>query len=139
MDNINMNNINKKVYEVGILKQDVIDLLNLNISEKTICFSDDKILYTSKHKFKFDNEEQYKKCIESTPDIIDDPDYIALHPNGQSIEFIKEMDKIMLVAVRVKREGSLWVKSVYPITQAKLELYLNSGTAKKRSSLDKSK
>lgn len=133
MDIIDIDNINKKVYEVGTLKQDIIDMFNLNMSEKTICFSDDKITYTLKHKHKFDNEEQYKECIESTPEIIENPDYVALHPNGQSIEFIKGMDKIMLVAVRVKRKGNLWVKSIYPISQAKLDLYIKSGTAKKIS------
>lgn len=131
MDKIDINNINKKVYEVGILKKDVIELFNLELDEKIICFSDDKIAYTAKHKHKFDNEEQYKTCIESTPDIINNPDYIALHPNRQSIEYIKQIDKLILVAVRVKRNGNLWVKSVYPITQAKLDLYINSKTAKK--------
>ena len=131
MDKINIDNIDKKVYEVGILKQDVINMFNLGIEEKKICFSDDKILYTKKHKRQYDSEEQYKKCIESTPDIISKPDYIAVHPNGKSIEYIKKIDNIMLVAVRIKRSGCLWVKSVYPITQAKLDLYINANTAKK--------
>ena len=133
MDNIDMNNINKRAYEVGILKKDIIDMFNLGLNEKTIYFSDDKIAYTSKHKHKFDSEDQYKTCIESTPDIISNPDYIALHPNGESIEYIKQIDKLILVAVRIKRNGNLWVKSVYPITQAKLDKYINSNTAKKMS------
>lgn len=65
------------------------------------------------------------------PEIVASPDYVALHPNGESIEFIKMVDEIILVAVRVRQHGNLWVKSIFPITQSKLEIYIKSGTAKK--------
>lgn len=131
MDKIDIDNINKKVYEIGRLKKDIIDMFELGLDEKMICFSDDKIKYTEKHKSEFDDEEQYKKSIEATPHIIDSPDYVAIHPNKNSIEYIKKIDQIMLVAVRIKQHGALWVKSVYPISQAKLDIYINAGTAKK--------
>ncbi|MFL0194425.1 hypothetical protein ACJDU8_02390 [Clostridium sp. WILCCON 0269] len=130
-ERFDIDNITKKNYDVGILGDDVISQFDLKISKRKIYFSNDKILYTKKHAYKFKNIKEYKKCVEATPDIIKNPDYIAMHPNGKSIEYIKKIDSIVLVAVRIKPYGDLWVKSVFPITQAKLDLYIKSGTAKK--------
>lgn len=129
-EKFDIDNIDKKVYDVGILSKEIINKFNLNMKETKICFSDDKILYTKKHECNFKNYNEYKKCVEATPDIIEEPDYVAVHPNGKSIEYIKKIDQVMLVAVRIKPYGKLWVKSVFPISQAKLDLYIESGTAK---------
>jgi hypothetical protein len=127
-----IDNIDKKFYNVGSLSSDVVNLLGLNSTVNTpILFSDDKIKYTLKHSHEFDSYEQYKACVEAIPDIISNPDYIAKHPNGESIEYIKTLDKLVLVAIRIKQSGNLWVKSFYPITQAKLQLYIDDGTVKK--------
>ena len=126
----NIDNLDKKIYHVGILTDEVIQLLGLNLNSTNIAFSEDKIRYAEKHADKFESYEQYKYYIESTPDIISNPDYVALHPSGKSIEYIKCVDEILLVAVRVRQHGHLWVKSFYPITQSKLDLYIKVGTAK---------
>lgn len=132
VEKFDLDNINKNTYHIGNLNKKVIELLNLHIQENTkIIIGQDKIKYTEKHKHKFSSYDEYKKHIEMTPEIINSPDYVALHPNGESIEFIKIIDEIILVAVRVRQHGNLWVKSVFPITQAKLDIYIKSGTAKK--------
>lgn len=120
-----------KIHYVGTLDQKVIDLLHLNLSPSRIVLGSDKIEYIMKHKTKFESEQSFYYHIESIPNIISHPDYIGLHPNGDSIEYIKKIDEIMLVAVRVRTHGQLWVKSVFPITQDKLQKYIDSGTLKK--------
>ncbi|MGL5676619.1 MAG: PBECR2 nuclease fold domain-containing protein [Cellulosilyticaceae bacterium] len=127
-EKFNIDEIDKKVYNLGILTEEVIELLGLDMKPTSICISDDKIDYTKKHEHKFKSYEAYKKCVEQTPTIIQEPDYIALHPNGNSIEYIKKIDEIMLVAVRVKKAGSLWVKSVFPISESKMDIYIKAGT-----------
>src|SRR5665647_343968 len=107
-------NLNKGAYCVGRLNNKAIKLLNLNLKEADILFSNDKIEYTIKHQQDYKNYDDYKRLTELTPDIIENPDYLALHPNGKSIEYIKIIDEIMIVAIRVKPQGALWVKSVYP-------------------------
>ncbi|CDX02958.1 hypothetical protein DesLBE_4632 [Desulfitobacterium sp. LBE] len=132
MEKFNLENINKNSYHIGNLNKKIIELLNLNIQENTkIIIGQDKIKYTEKHKHKFASYDEYKQHIEMAPEIVASPDYVALHPNGESIEFIKMVDEIILVAVRVRQHGNLWVKSIFPITQSKLEIYIKSGTAKK--------
>lgn len=131
MEKFDINNITKNSYHIGMLTKKVIDTLGLSLKETKILLGQDKIKYTEKHKHKFKNFDEYKKHIELTPDIIANPDYVALHPNGKSIEYIKRINEIMLIAVRVKPHGFLWVKSVFPISEAKLNVYIESGTAKK--------
>lgn len=130
-DKFDMENIDRKVYRIGALTQEVIDILSLDARTSHICISEDKITYTKKHEHKYKDYNEYKKCVEEAPNILACPDYVGLHPNGDSIEYIKRIDQIMLVAVRVKKTGTLWVKSVFPISESKLELYLQSGSLKK--------
>ena len=130
-DYFDIDNLNKNSYCVGKLNQSVINLLGLNIKSVDIIFSKDKIEYTHKHEQDFANYQEYKRLTELTPDIIANPDYVAIHPNGNSLEYIKVIDEIMIVAVRIKPQGVLWVKSVYPISEAKFAIYQSWGTLKK--------
>lgn len=75
-------------------------------------------------------EADYKKHVESMPDIINNPDYVGLHPKGNSIQYIKRIDELMLVAIRITLKGKLVVRSSYPITQNTLDSYLASGSVK---------
>lgn len=131
IEKFDIDNLTKSAYYVGRLEKKIVDLLGINLAEMDILFSKDKIEYTKKHINDFNDYESFKKHVEATPDIIAEPDYVGVHPNGQSIEFIKEIDEITLVAVRIKPVGILWVKSVFPITRSKLNSYLKSGTLKK--------
>ncbi|MCL2629032.1 MAG: PBECR2 nuclease fold domain-containing protein [Oscillospiraceae bacterium] len=133
MEYFNIDNLHKRNYLVGRLTQKVINLLRLTLIETDILISKDKIRYTLKHAEDFKSYEQYKKCFEMTPDIITNPDYVALHPNGESIEYIKQVDDLVLLAVRIKAGEHLWVSSFFPITRAKLNKYIKEGTAKRFS------
>lgn len=128
---IDVSNTQDKVYKVGYLSDDIIEFLGLKIDEKAIFFNSSRFRHIKKHISDFKNYDDYKNNVQYLPDIIQSPDYIGVHPNGESIEFIKRVNKIMLVAVRIKKQGALWVRSVFPITEDKLNLYLSSGTTKK--------
>ncbi len=128
IERFDIDNLNKGAYCVGKVNQKVINLLKLNINEVDIIFSKDKIEYTKKHKDDYKTYEDYKKLTELTPDIISNPDYISMHPSGKSIEYIKIIDEAIVVAVRVKPFGVLWVKTVFPITIDKFKTYEKSGT-----------
>lgn len=48
-----------------------------------------------------------------------------------SIEYIKQIDELFIVAVRLRAKGALALRTAFPLTQKQLQDYINSGTAKK--------
>lgn len=130
-DLIDLNNIEKDVYTIGKITMNIINLLELEMEEKEIIIWKDRFDYIEKHKSDFDNEEQYKKHVEAIPDIVQNPDYVGIHPNGKSVEFIKMVDKNMMVAVRLSTKSKLAFRSSYPISETKFENYKESGRIKK--------
>lgn len=71
--------------------------------------------------------------------IINSPDYIGNHPKkmGIGIEFIKKLDTNLLVGVEVDLDDNyIYVATMHPIVQAKIDIRLNSGRLKKCSTLD---
>lgn len=115
--------------DVGRIDQETIDLINkklgkdLPIVPSAIIIGPTNIEHIKDvHKFTYDN------YLDEIPNIIADPDYIALHPSGKSIEYIKKYDDNVLVAVRLRSRGPLWVKSCFTIEDFKLEQYIKSGS-----------
>lgn len=123
-------NSKKEPKFVGMLMKIHIDILGLDMNEKQILIWNDRLKYIEKHKSDFDSEKEWKKHVESIPEIIEYPDYIGLHPSNNSIQFIKTIDKNMLVGVRIKNKGKLVVRTAYPISNENLQIYLKSGTIK---------
>lgn len=114
---------------IGRLTNEVISLLNLNRSECDIILWEDRLKYIQKHIIDFESLEDYEKHVELIPEIILNPDYVGKHPNSRSIEYIKRIDRLMLVAVRLKVDGDLAFRSAYPIREEQLERYIESGRA----------
>ena len=90
----------------------------------------DRLKYIEKHKSDFKSEEDFYKHIEMLPEIIGNPDYVGIHPSGESIEYIKRIDEVMIVAVRLTGKKALWVRTAFPLSNDKLETYISSGSVK---------
>ena len=69
--------------------------------------------------------------MDRLPEIISNPTYVGGHPSQGGIEFIKRFDENVLVAVRASKKDVLYVRSMYCVTEGKIEKYLNEGTIKK--------
>ncbi|MDD9147359.1 PBECR2 nuclease fold domain-containing protein [Sporolactobacillus sp. CQH2019] len=131
-DSIDLNHLKISPYYIGKLTVNIIDLLHLKTNEKDILLWKDRIRYIDKHKSDFTSDEEFKKHVEAIPDIVQNPDYVGIHPKGESIEFIKKIDRLMLVAVRLNLKSDvLKFRSAYPIKQSQLESYLKNGRTKK--------
>ena len=91
----------------------------------------DRISHCNKHKNDFNSEQSYNKSIESIPIIIEKPDYVGYNKKNDSIEYIKRIDELTLVAVRLKTKGDLFLRSVYPISEIKLKNKIISKEYKK--------
>lgn len=117
--------------KIGVLNDKTINLLGLNRSEADILMSADKLKYIEKHKSEFKEHADFNLHVSLIPEIIENPDYVAVHPSGESVEYIKTVNETVLVAVRLKQKDKLWFKTMFKLTPAKLQTYLDSGTAKK--------
>lgn len=116
---------------IGKLTPDVISVLGLASDPRDIVMWEDRYRYIQKHKDDFRSEENFYSCVRKIPDVIANPDYVALHPSKRSIEYIKQIDELFIVAVRLKNTGDLAFRTAFPLTQKQLQDYINSGTAKK--------
>jgi len=54
----------------------------------------------------FASEEVFCSHIKQIPNIFIAPDYIGLHPKDNCIQYIKLIDEIMLVGIRIKGTGN---------------------------------
>lgn len=81
----------------------------------------------TRHLKEFGSHENLQEAIANIPEIINNPDFIGLHPDGESINFIKKFECNVLVAVRLNNRGPLWIRSAYPITIEKLTKFLEKG------------
>ena len=115
--------------KIGRLSKEVISLLKLNRSECDIILWEDRFKYIEKHIQDFESEEAFENHISSIPDIIENPDYVARHPKDNSIRYIKRINELMIVAIRIKDKGNLAFRSAYPITESQLDDHLRRGTA----------
>lgn len=113
---------------IGQLTQEVIDFLNLKRLPCDIVLWNDRLKYIEKHKKDFSTEDDFYRHIKQIPHIINCPDYLGLHPNDNSIQYIKRIDEIMLVGIRIKDVGNLSLRSSYPISEDTLNKYIQSNT-----------
>lgn len=63
--------------------------------------------------------------------ILKNPDYVGYNSNNNGIEYIKRIDELTLVAIRLKAKGDLFLRSVYPISETKLQNGINQNRIKK--------
>jgi hypothetical protein len=130
-DKIDFKNLDQKAYYVGDLDQKVIDLLQLNILPGKVLIDIANIKHTEKHKEKFKSEDDYIYHMEFITEIIQNPDFVGIHPDGVSVRFFKKIDEIMVLAIRLRPQSPYWIRTVFPITIDKLQLYIEAGTLKK--------
>ena len=121
----------KSKIKIGELTQEIIKLLGINRKPCNIVMWSERLKYTEKHKVNFNTEEEYKEAIKNIPNIIKKPDYVGLHPSDNSIQYIKQVNKLMLVGIRLKSEGEISYRTAYPITESQLKDYIRKGRVKK--------
>ena len=118
--------------KVGKLTNEVINLLGIEHKECDIIMWEDKFQYIHKHIVDFQSKETFEKCISKIPEVIAYPDYIGIHPTKNSIEYIKYIDELTIVAIRIK-EGKLALKTVFPLSEKQLQDYIKCNTVIKIS------
>ena len=93
-------------------------------SDTDILFWRDRIRHTERHRKDFMSEEEYELCFSRIPSIIQNPDYISVHPNKDSVSFICKFTDNVSVAVRLSMDGRLAYRTMYPLRESQLENYI---------------
>lgn len=128
MDELNIDCLkDKKKIKIGELTPEVIEILNLNDKPRNITMWADRLEHCEKHKKDFSSEEDYYNTIKSIPSIVQNPDYVGLHPDGKSIQYVKKITENCIVGITT---NSLSFRTLYPIKESKLEYYLEANRIK---------
>lgn len=112
---------------VGYLTQTIIDCLNLPFKPGQEIYCGEGNINHMKDRHPYDFEKYYEK-LEA---IINNPDYVARHPNKEnaSIEYIKVFQENngehVLVAVRASGKSKLFVRTLFVMDPKKVEKYRN--------------
>lgn len=117
-----------KNVKIGELTKEVIDILNLDLKPQNITIWSTRIEeHCTKHKHEYSSPNAYNQAIKSIPIILENPDYIGIHKNG-NIQYVKKLDDISLVGIKIlKNNGNLLFRTIFPISETKLNNSLKSG------------
>lgn len=117
---------------IGRLSKRIIDEFELSLKEGQPIYIGESNL---KH-MESEHPEDFKKYGNKIEDIINNPDYIAKHPNKKdsAIEYIKvykdESNNHVLVAVRATGKGVLFVRTLFTMDYEKVKKYRNKSALK---------
>lgn len=114
---------------VAFLIEKAPHLAGILNSDTDILFWKDRIKHTELHKDDFISDNEFYHCLEQIPFIIENPDYLSIHPKDSSISFIKNFSSHVSVAIRISASGTLSYRTMYPITDAQLTNYIDKGRA----------
>lgn len=126
LDILSLSNGKSRNIKIGELTPEVIQLLNLDLKPQNINVWSPRIQeHCEKHKTDYTDADSYSKAVKSIPLIIQQPDYVGIHPNG-NIQYIKKLDDISLIGVKVIKNDGLLFRTIFPITEDKLDYYLKT-------------
>ncbi|MCT4595642.1 MAG: hypothetical protein N4A57_15445 [Anaeromicrobium sp.] len=122
--------INKhKIVTIGKLQNKITKILDIDLPNGDIS------MYPGFKKHVKKRHPDCVKYIANVQDIINNPDYIGVHPKEEhSVELVKIYDKNILLSINLSTKTDteyLYVSSLYDISQAKLNNRINSGRLKK--------
>lgn len=108
---------------LGEVSNEVIDTWNLPEykNKKIVMYPDAKEHSKEAHIKDYNTEDDYYFVMDSLENIIKYPDYVFYDKSKKGLEYFKNVRGNILVAVRVKPGRELKVKSVYPVSQEKIE------------------
>lgn len=121
-------------YEVvGFIDDDLANLTNCTYTG-AIYAAPGVIKHIKKRHSNELSEDVLLNIIDTIKSILKTPEYIGTHPKkiGTSIEFIKKIDDDILVATELDiKDNYIYVASMYPINQSKIDNRVHSGRFKK--------
>lgn len=119
--------------KIGELSEEVIKLLSLNCKPQNIYLWGARIEeHCEKHKSEYSSPTAYNEAIKNIPQIISNPDYVAINSKNGNVQYIKRLTDISLVGIKITRGNKgLLFRTIFPITESKLNFNIKNGIYKK--------
>jgi hypothetical protein len=119
--------------KIGELTEDIINKLNLDLKPQNIYLWGARINeHCEKHKLEYSSINAFNEAISNIPQIIKNPDYVSLNSEHETIQYIKKLNDTSLVGIKIlKNENKLLFRTIFPITESKLDYNLQKGLYKK--------
>lgn len=139
--NINLFSDSIKSQPIGHLSQSMIDFILSKkpdfakriSTDKEILFWAARVKHTERHRKDFNSDAEFEQCLKDIPNIIQNPDYISIHPTDESVSFIKKYTRHVSVAIKISTDGKLVYRTMYPLREAQLNEYIKNNRAWKYS------
>jgi len=132
---LDINKIMKKNenIKIGELSEEVINLLSLDCKPQNIYLWGARIdEHCEKHKSEYSSPTAYNEAIKNIPQIISNPDYVAINSKNGNVQYIKRLTDISLVGIKITRgDKGLLFRTIFPITESKLNSNIKNGIYKK--------
>lgn len=113
----------RTIKQIGSISKKVVDLLKLPfISGTEILIGPNNVEHMRNR-----HEKDFEKYSSEMINILANPDYVIPHPKDESLQYIKVIDRYVLVVVRVSRGGKLFARSIYTMTTEKIDKFQRKG------------
>ncbi len=124
-----IDDIDKKTdYIICNLPDFYIKRFKLTYPSTMIFFYGTRLKHAKRHKDEFTSEDEFYETLINLDAFISNPDYVGINPTNGSIQIVKRTSQLTLVAVQFEdKRNRLEFKTMFPITESKLERYLDSG------------
>lgn len=107
---------------LGKISQEIVDKWHLDeYKNKNIVFYSDRNDHCKEHILQYESEDDYYYAMKNLEKAIHKPSYVYYDVDKKGLEFYKKFKNNILVAVRISPGTELKVKSVYPVSDAKIE------------------
>lgn len=131
---LDINKIRKKNenIKIGELSEEVINLLNLNCKPQNIYLLGARIdEHCEKHKAEYSSPTAYDEAIRNIPQIISQPDYVAINQKNGNVQYIKRLTDLSLIGIKITGGNKgLIFRTIFPITESKLNTNVKNGIYK---------
>ena len=112
----------QKVLFIGRIDLDIYKCITEDIVTDEVVITNNQIEHIKER-----HEDVLETILENMKEIIENPDYISIHPNDESVSFIKKFDQNISVAIKVSTAGDMVFRTMYPLRESQLNNYIASG------------
>lgn len=113
--------------KVGEIDQRVCEVLGLTITPGTPIL----LGSTNVEHMKSTHPKDFIKYFCELKSILAEPDYLNLHPKDGSIQYIKIFEAHVMAVVRVSSKGTFFARSIFEMTEQKVETYRRKNLLKR--------
>lgn len=108
---------------LGEVSKEVVEQWNLEEQKykKIVMYPDRKEHSKERHLEDFGSEDYYYFVMDSLEEIIQSPDYVYYNKSTLGLEYYKKLKGNIVIAVRISDGSELKVRSIYPVSENKIE------------------